>query len=194
MITARTSANALLLMALGLGLLYHAGPWPWASRTLTLAGAALPAIYLARRVGTPLARLLDAAVVGCLVVTLATGLLVEDAVASYRVYAVATVVAQWTLVAIWALWWAASVPGVRWWRRCPVAVLGALLAAIGATIATVVHLVRGQAEPPPPWAEWRGGEWGPVDMVSRVATELLPVEAGMIGLAVAVALWAWMWP
>lgn len=175
----RVSAIALLLMALGLGILYHHAPYFWAARVAAIVGALLPAVYLARRMPSKLAAACSLVIAMLLVWTLAAGLLVSDPWLAYQPYQFAVVASQWLLFAIWSLWWLETLS--------PVAVIGGLLAAGGATMATVAHWIIGYGDrvPPDPWADPRVA--GPADMLSRVAPGLLVPEAVMIGIAVVVA-------
>jgi hypothetical protein len=184
---ARTSAVALVLMALGLGLLYHHAPYWWAARTATIVGALLPAVYLARRTTNRVAAAAALVIAMMLCWTLVAGLFVSDPQLSYQPYQFAVVASQWLLVAIWALWWHQT--------RCWIAPIGGVLATGGAIMATVAHWIIGYGEriPPAPWDDPR--VTGPVDMLSRVAPGLLVPEAVQIVVAgvVAAAVFAVSW-
>lgn len=193
MIPARISAVALLLMALGLGILYHHAPYFWAARTATIVGALLPAVFLARRMPSRLAAVLAAVIAMLLGWTLGAGLLTSDPWLAYRPYQVAVVGSQWLLLAIWGLWWHETAGDRALWRACPVALLGVLLAAGGASMATLAHWEVGyRSTPPAPWDDPRINV--PADMLSRVAPELLAPEAIQIGIAVGVAAVVFLWP
>lgn len=185
----RTSAYALLLMALGLGVIYHAGPWPWMSRSLTLAGSLAPALLLAGQMrtarraddGPAVATMLIAALfLSTFLIQIKPG---ADPMMVYANYAVANVAAQCLLAGLWVAW-------ARDARGEVIALVGATLAAIGAAMAAYVHIYKGLwlglANPPEPWAEWRSGDYGAVDAFSRMATEMIPPEAFMMSLALAI--------
>lgn len=179
--TRRTSADALALMALGLGLLYHAGPWPWLSRTLTIVGATAPAWVLAGAAGMlPWPWLILTALVLLANLTMPT-------IEAFTVYAFGNVVSQLLLTALWVVWARQTRDQLAW--------LGAALAGIGAVVLAaipqlVLKLYLGQGAPiPDPWTPWRTGEYGPVDMLSRVAPWLMGPEGTMVLLA----LGAWLW-
>lgn len=183
----RISAAALLLMALGLGLLYHHAPYFWAARVATIVGALLPAVYLARRMQSEFATACATVIAMMLCWTLAAGLLVSDPWLAFRPYQFSVVASQWLLVAIWCAWARDTAPGASWRRKSPIALLGASLAATGAILATVAHWVIGYGDrlPPEPWHETRSN--GPTDMLSIVAPGLLVPEMIMIAIAVMVA-------
>lgn len=175
----RISANALALMAVGLVVLYHAGPWPWMSRTLTLAGSALPLALLS-------AVLPSAAATACsMVVVLGLGTLAANLLGSPRTafasYAIANVAGQALLTVIWWLWW---FRGSSW-----IALLGAILATIGAGMAAYLHVLVGDPNPPDPLLRWTDAGT-PVDMISFARPALLALEEPMLWLAVIVWLWA----
>lgn len=179
----RVSANAMLAMAVGLVLLYHAGPWPWATHTLSVLGSALPLWVL----GWPdehkpmwIAPWMASWVVGTLALyTMTASLLDWHALATY---AWSFVMAQALMTLVW-LGWADEL--VNSW----VAWLATALAAIGTCIAAYVHLWLPDPRPLPMWAWLPGGDWGSSDAVSAIAGWLLVPEAAMFWIAVAVWLW-----
>jgi hypothetical protein len=190
----RTSAAALAAMALGLGLLYHAGPWFWMSRTLTLIGSVLPLVIFAQTLHDIRPLGVRAAVatltlggVGALVLMVAIANLALANGDAYRTYAVANVLAQIGLTVVWIAWLTIAWRSWVAWLGTTMAAFGTLGFAMNAHWRFIVpDLGPSSYIPPDPWDSTRSGDAGPVDMLSRVLPELLPVEMGMVTVAVAV--------
>jgi hypothetical protein len=190
----RTSAAALAAMALGLGLIYHAGPWFWMSRGLTILGSVWPLYTLAKTLTRQHPQAVQAAVAALAleaVLVLALMVMACNLVVTgehpYRLYALANILSQVALSVTWMAWLTIA------WRSW-VAWLGTAMAAFGTVgFAMNAHLRYVGPEvgpqqyvPPDPWASTVSGDAGPVDMLSRVLPDLLPVEMGMVTMAVGV--------
>jgi len=175
--------------------LFHAGPWPWASRSLSMLAALIPAWALLAMAGWDEHEFTFA---GMLVISFVAGVAAGLNIAAvpgsepgafvvaYRVYAWTYVLAQCLLVCGW----------LAWWRKSDIlaAFGGVLIAAIGAVISSWVHGMRPIDDilAMHPWAYMWSGEHGPIDVISRVAPELVTVEVGVLGGAsVVLAAMAW---
>lgn len=185
---AAVTPAALALLAIG-QLIYHAGPWPWASRSLSVAFVLLPLVVLA--LAMPCSRLARHSAFGsgmALVAVLLTTTL-ADPWRAYLPYQILFVVAQWLLLAVWLRWWLVM-PTTDW-----LTALALLLTSAGAGIATSLHWVWGYAwqgsTPPGPWCPWRSGECGALDMASRIAPMLAGLEVSMVAAALVGVWWAW---
>lgn len=198
MTPARFTAFWLVGQFVLLVILYHAAPWPWASRSLSMLGALIPAWALLTRADPRESEFLYALSGALLatsfwfVVTFLTNLTTPIAAApakvvdAYRIYVPTYITAQCLLTICWYAWWRAGAP----WP----ALGGAFLAALGTVTSAYVHAQRSAEDvlAMHPWRYmWEPGA-GPVDVISRVAPQLASVEVLVLGgasIALAVAAW-----
>jgi hypothetical protein len=186
----RTSADAGIAMALGLGLLYHAGPWYWASRALTVIGIALPIVILAYALLRSHPTSVQAAVatialqaVGALALVVLTMNFGGSGPLPYRFYALANILSQIALSIVWIAWLTVAWRSVLAWLGTAGAMIGTVGFAMNAHLRFVGPMLGPDAYvPPDPWCSTRSGECGPVDMLSRVAPDLVTPEAIMAAL------------
>jgi len=177
-------------MALGLSLLYHAGPWFWMSRTLTLIGCALPLAILAAALWRAMPSSVPAALavlaLETVLVLAAVVLVVNVSVSgevAYRVYALCNMLSQAALCLTWAAWLAVAWRSVLAWLGLAGAIVGALGFGVNAHLRFVGPVLGPPAYiPPEPWCSTRSGDCGPVDMLSRVLPDLVLPEAMLLAL------------
>lgn len=210
MTPARFTAFWLVGQFVLLVILYHAAPWPWASRGLSMLGALIPAWALLIRAnplehgssGAVSARdvaalqhpllvylLLVASVLAPIAAAINLALPLGDndkVLMAYWWYVTAYIAAQCLLAICWYVWWRAGAP----WP----ALGGGILAALGTIMSAYAHGQRSVDDilAMSPWRYmWEPGA-GPIDVLSRVAPKLASVEVLVFGGAsIALAVVAW---
>lgn len=195
MTPARFTAFWLVGQFVLLVILYHAAPWPWASRGLSMLGALIPAWALLAESDLREHRLLFVLLLhgsfACLVAVLLNYETPLDAEAdamllAHRFYVFAYIATQCLLAICWYVWWRVGAP----WP----ALGGGILAAFGTIMSAYAHGQRSVDDilAMPPWRYmWEPGA-GPIDVLSRVAPKLGSVEVLVFGGAsIALAVVAW---